>query len=146
MVCDCLVVANDTLVSPAQYLGIFVAPVRSSELSQNCIFKVSSRHVSHCLAIRYKAEELSCIHSVTELGRQVHNGVAFSLTNHLGQRCPGEVGVEHRGAYGLHRGQLSRVTNEDDLAVVSQLEDESEQLLVYIAGFINEQQYLLLAF
>ena len=86
MVADCMVVANDAFVGPSQDLGVGVLPVRTGEFLLDGFVESIPIQVLNMVAIRFEVKELPCVDCVAELGGQVHDGVAFRLPNHLGQR------------------------------------------------------------
>ena len=96
------------------------------------------------MTIRGELEELTCVHRVTEHGREVDDRIAFGLSDYLAQVCTRELGIEHGCCGCLDWSQLGRITNEDDLALLGQAEDVLQQILVHVAGFIDEQQVAIL--
>ena len=123
MLTNGVVVADDTLVGPGQYLGVPELPVRLGELSSNLLVELFPAQVTNMNPIWLELEELSSVDRVTELGGEIHDRVPFSLSNHLAQMCSRPFGIEYGGTVCLDRSKLSRIPHEDNLAVLGDLED-----------------------
>ena len=116
-------------------------PVRASELSQDGILKITTIDVANRVTIWLELRPFTRFNSASEGCGHVQNGATMS--HDLVQPHSWKAGTKHRSFPAAHSKQLGGVANEDDLTVLGALEDVAQQLLVDVAGFINEDQVIL---